>query len=86
MAVPLIKDMEKMTDEYQERISMKYFQLTRKGYVLVFTGLENNRTFKALFHYLQKKVRTYWDGSKTTLNPRKGSGSIELTKALLSSP
>ena len=56
MAVPLIKDKEKMTDEYQEIISMRYFQLTREGDVLVFTGLENNRTFKALFHYLQKEI------------------------------
>ena len=29
---------------------------------------------------------TYWDGSKKTLKLRKGSGSIELTKGLLSSP
>ena len=29
---------------------------------------------------------TYWDGSKKTLKPRKGSGSIEIIEALLSSP
>ena len=29
---------------------------------------------------------TYLDGSKKTLKPRKGSGSIELTEGLLSSP
>ena len=77
MAVPVIKDKKTMTDEYQESVSMRFFQLTREGDVLVFTGLEN---------WTKKKVMTYSDGSKTTLNPRKGSGSIELTKDLLSSP
>ena len=28
----------------------------------------------------------YWNSRKKTLNPRKGSGSIELTEALLPSP
>ena len=66
-----------MTDEYQEIVLMRLFQLTCEGDILVFTGLEN---------WTKKKVMTYSDGSKTTLNPRKGSGSIELTKDLLSSP
>ena len=58
--------------------------------MLFFTGLENTRIIQTLFNYLQKKasVMTYWDGNKKTLKPRnrKGSGSIELTEALLSSP
>ena len=53
-----------------------------------FTRLENTRIFQTLFNYLQKKasVVTYRDGSKKTLKPRKGSGNIKLTEALLSSP
>ena len=66
-----------MTDEYQEIVLMRLFQLTCEGDVLVFTGLEN---------WTKKKVMTYSDGSKTTLNPRQGSCSIELAKDLLSSP
>ena len=66
-----------MADEYQEIVLMRLFQLTCEGDVLVFTGLEN---------WTKKKVMTYSDGSKATLNPRKGSGGIELTKDLLSSP
>lgn len=67
---------------------MRFCQLTRESGVLFFTELENNGIFQKLFNYLQtnSSVMTYWDGNKKTLRPRKGSGSTELTEALLSSP
>lgn len=84
----VIKDKETMTDNHQESVPMRFCQLTRESGVLFFTELENNRIFQKLFNYLQTKssVMTYWDGNKKTLRPRKGSGSTELTEALLSSP
>lgn len=67
---------------------MRFCQLARESDVLFFTGLESTRIFRALFNYLQKKASamTYWDGSKKTLKPRKGSGSTEIWEAVLSSP
>ena len=67
---------------------MRFYLLTRESDVLFFTELENNTMFQKLFNYLKTKasVITYWDGNKKTLKPRKGSGSIELTEALLLSP
>ena len=80
MAEPLIKDKGTMTYDYQETVPMRFCQLTRESDVLFFTGLEKTRIFQTA------SVMTYWDGSKKALKPRKGSDSIELIEALLSSP
>ena len=87
MAEPPIKNKETMTEDYHESLPMRFCQLTHESDVLFFTGLENTRIFQTPIN-LQKKasVMTYWDGTKKTLKPRKWSGSIELTEALLFSP